>query len=296
MLRQRRRHINGDPGGRAKGIASGVADLARWPFERAAWSVERRALWPLQRRLAGWAPPGRRIGAAAGLAAIGVAAILAAVLILPGGSEAPAERVAQPARVAILPPGDPQQESVTRRPDKTLQGAQPHFGVEKGVAEPAEGGASAASSGDAGSGSSNASSAGSDASPAAQGGSAGGGAAASASATRKPVPAGPAAMKVARRFAEAFVYYEIGKRPARAKTVFGETASPRLAAALGERQPRLPAGGKVPKAKVLNLVPGPRAGKAYTVSASLLRVGLTSELRLELIKQKGQWLVTDVRG
>jgi len=32
------------------------------------------------------------------------------------------------------------------------------------------------------------------------------------------------------------------------------------------------------------------------VSASLLRVGLTSELRLELNRKKGVWLVTDVRG
>ena len=103
-------------------------------------------------------------------------------------------------------------------------------------------------------------------------------------------------MKVARRFSEAFVFYEIGERPARAKTVFGETATPQLADALGERPPRLPADAKVPKARVVNLVPGPRAGKAYTVSVSLLRVGLTSELRLELNRKNGHWVVTDVRG
>ena len=119
---------------------------------------------------------------------------------------------------------------------------------------------------------------------------------AASSSARKPVPAGPAAMKVARRFSEAFVFYEIGERPARAKVVFGETASPQLAEALVEREPRQPAEGEVPKARVLNLVPGPRAGRAYTVSVSLLRVGLTSELRLELSRKKGQWLVTDVRG
>jgi hypothetical protein len=112
----------------------------------------------------------------------------------------------------------------------------------------------------------------------------------------KPVPAGPAAMKVARRFSEAFVFYEVGERPQRAKAVFGETASAPLAEALGERPPRQPADAEVPKARVLNLVPGPRAGKAYTVSVSLLRVGLTSELRLELNRTNGQWVVTDVRG
>jgi hypothetical protein len=120
--------------------------------------------------------------------------------------------------------------------------------------------------------------------------------AAATSSSAKPVPAGPAAMKVARRFSEAFVFYEIGQRPARAKAVFGETATPELATALGERPPRLPADAKVPKARVVNLVPGPRAGKAYTVSVSLLRVGLTSELRLELNKKNGGWLITDVRG
>jgi hypothetical protein len=103
-------------------------------------------------------------------------------------------------------------------------------------------------------------------------------------------------MKVARRFTEAFVLYEIGKRPARAMAVFTETATPRLATALAGRPPRLPEGTEVPKARVLNLVPGPRRGKAYTVSASLLRVGITSELRLQMKNQAGNWVVTDVRG
>jgi hypothetical protein len=78
--------------------------------------------------------------------------------------------------------------------------------------------------------------------------------------------------------------------------VCGKTATPELASALGERPPRQPGETAVPRARVVNLVPGPRAGKAYTVSVSLLRVGLTSELRLELNRKQGQWLVTDVRG
>ena len=85
-------------------------------------------------------------------------------------------------------------------------------------------------------------------------------------------------------------------RRRRSKVVFGETATPQLATALAERPPRLPADAKVPKARVVNLVPGPRAGKAYTVSVSLLRVGVTTELRLELGKKQGSWAVTDVRG
>ncbi len=84
---------------------------------------------------------------------------------------------------------------------------------------------------------------------------------------------------------------------ARAKAVFGETATPQLAEALAERPPRLPANAKVPKAKVVNLVPGPRRGSAYTVSVSLLRVGVTSELRLSLQHSKADgWQVTDVLG
>ncbi|MEX0973380.1 MAG: hypothetical protein WDZ46_09020 [Solirubrobacterales bacterium] len=286
MLRER--HINGDPRGRGKRFLIAVADLARWPFERAAWALERGLLWPLQERFAGRAPAARSAGAGA-LAAIAGIAVLAGALLLPGDDEQPPERAAAPARVALATPEPRAQAEEPSGP--VLRGVPPDFSVGKGVgvapsadnagdeaAAPTEGsdgaapdsGAAAQPEGDAG--------------------------AAATSSSKKPVPAGPAAMKVARRFSEAFVFYEIGERPARARTVFGETATPQLAAALGERPPRQPSEGKVPKARVLNLVAGPRAGKAYTVSASLLRVGLTSELRLELSKKRGAWLVTDVRG
>ncbi len=252
-------------------------------------------LWPLQRRFAGWSPPGHRAGTAAGLAAIGVAAILAAVLILPGGGEAPTERVARPARVAIVPPSEPQPQAGESQ-GPTLQGVRPHFGVGKGVAK--SGGSEETSVEGPGSetGSSTAGSA--EPEPAVDAEDAGGEeAAATASTAAKPVPAGPVAMKTARRFSEAFVFYEIGKRPARAKTVFGETATEQLAEALEERPPRLPSNGKVPKAKVLNLVAGPRFGKQYTVSVSLLRVGVTSELRITLQEEKdGEWRVAQILG
>ena len=53
----------------------------------------------------------------------------------------------------------------------------------------------------------------------------------------------------------------------------------------------------MPKAKVLNVVPGPSHGGVYTVSVSLLRVGVTSELRLEMEQLKGRrWRVTNVLG
>jgi hypothetical protein len=287
MLRER--HINGDSGGRGRRALLAAADRVRWPFERAAWAAERAVLWPLQERFAGWAPPGRSLGAAA-LAVVAAAALLAGVLLLPGGGETPRERVAAPARVAIAP-AEPQAEAEPTGP--VLQGAPPDFDAAEGS------GGGTAGPGGAKSGDADASAGGegsSEAAPAAGDAAAGSVIAAGSSAAKKPVPAGPAAMKIARRFTEAFVFYEIGKRPARAKAVFADTATPQLAEALGKRPPRQPGEGEVPKAKVLNLVPGPRAGKAYTVSASLLRVGLTSELRIELSKKRGQWLVTDVRG
>lgn len=262
----------------------GAADVVRWPFERLAWSFERGVLWPLRERFAGRSAFGHRAGAAA-LGAIAVAAALAGVLLLPErGAQAP-EQAGTPTRVAIATPDSTQSAEEPRGP--VLRGATPKFHVAGGV------GVSSASSDDTGATDSPAAADETDTSTA---GTPGEEAAAATASSKKPVAAGPAAMKVARRFSEAFVFYEIGKRLARAKAVFGETATPELAEALGERPPRQPANAEVPKARVLNLVPGPRAGKAYTVSVSMLRVGLTTELRLELNKQRGQWLVTDVRG
>jgi hypothetical protein len=112
------------------------------------------------------------------------------------------------------------------------------------------------------------------------------------------VPAGPAATKVGRRFADAFVLYETGRSDARVRTAFAATATPELSRSLLRRPPRLPANVKVPKAKVLNLVPGPQHGDTYTLSVSLLRVGITSELRIDMQRDKktGEWRVTDVLG
>lgn len=286
MLRER--HINGDPRGRFKRFLAAAADGVRWPFERALWAGERTVVWPLQERFAGWMPAGRSFGAGA-LAVAAAAAVLAGVLLLPGGSEPTRERAAAPARVAIEASG-PRPQAAEQPSGPVLQGVAPDF-------EASENAGAAKAGSDSGETDAAEAGGGEELAAAEDGEAAGPDAGASASSSsKKPVPAGPAAMKVARRFSEAFVFYEVGERPGRAKTVFAETAAPQLAEALGKRPPRQPSEGEVPKAKVLNLVPGPRAGKAYTVSASLLRVGLTSELRLELNKKKGQWLVTDVRG
>jgi hypothetical protein len=298
----RRRQINARPSGRGARFARGAAERARrrlerlaWPFERAAWTVERRVLWPLRERTAGLGPSARVAGAGA-LVAVAVAAVAAGALLSEGNGAESVERTPS-RRVAVLPPPSSPADGSSER---ALQGVPPTFAVGKGVgvardstdgsAEAAGGGAGAAkasgepevaeaSDGEAGAGAASAE-----------------GAAATAS-SAKPAPAGPQAMKVARRFADAFVFYEVGKRPARSKAVFGETATEQLAEALAERPPRLPQGAEVPKAKVVNLVPGPRRGRDYTVSVSLLRVGLTSELRITMHPDKsGAWKVSEILG
>jgi hypothetical protein len=117
-------------------------------------------------------------------------------------------------------------------------------------------------------------------------------------------PAGAAALKVAREFAEGFVVYETGGEKSAFKGAFAASATPELTKALLQRPPKQPAGLKVPRAKVLNVVAGPSQGKVYKVSVSLLRVGVTSELRLDMekIKTAGEqgkrveWRVTNVLG
>lgn len=110
-------------------------------------------------------------------------------------------------------------------------------------------------------------------------------------------PAGPNAIRVARDFAGAFVVYETAGVDSRVRRAFGNTATAELSHSLLKRPPRLPANVEVPQAKVVNVVPGPSQGKIFTVSVSLLRVGVTSELRLEMEQRKHDgWQVTNVLG
>lgn len=110
-------------------------------------------------------------------------------------------------------------------------------------------------------------------------------------------PAPKAAKRVARHFAEAFVVYETGGVDAKVRSSFRHTTTKQLAKALLQRPPRQPAAVKVPQAKVVTVVAGPSKGSVYEVSVSLLRVGVTSELRLELEQGVGKrWQVTNVLG
>lgn len=262
----------------------GVLEVVAWPFQRLAWSVEERLIWPATERVALWGYPRRVAGAGA---LVAVAAAAAAFGILLSNQDDPAQPLAPAARVALAEP-EPQPPVAEEPSGPILQGAPPVFAVKDGV--------EVASSESGATGSTSSASGGEVASEADLAQGEGEGAEDAAASSKEAVPAGPVAMKVARRFAEAFVFYEVGERAERAATVFSETATPRLASALAARPPRLPAEVEVPQARVLNLVPGPRQAKAYTVSVSLLRIGSISELRLKMKKQSGQWVVTDVRG
>jgi hypothetical protein len=110
-------------------------------------------------------------------------------------------------------------------------------------------------------------------------------------------PAPKAAKRVARHFAEAFVVYETGGVDAKVRNGFRRTTTKQLSQALLRRPPRQPAAVKVPQAKVVTVVAGPSKGTVYEVSVSLLRVGATSELRLQMEQgPRKKWQVTNVLG
>jgi hypothetical protein len=263
-----------------------VADLVKWPFERAVWAIERGLVWPLEERTGNWSGPLR----AAGVAAVALLAAGAGVfgLIWASGSGGGTAQQTQQASAPVVAPVRiaPVSKETLAQAAPVLKGATPDFTPK------ASNGGKEANSGSAAETSSEAT----ETSAAATTGTATSSAAGPA--TAKVVPAGPAATKVGRQFAGAFVLYETGRSDAKVRTAFAATATPQLAHSLLQRPPRLPANVKVPQAKVLNLVPGPVHGDTYTLSVSLLRVGVTSELRIDMQRDKktGEWRVTDVRG
>lgn len=249
-------------------------EAARWPLERAAWALERAVIWPLEERTGDWGGALRSLGIVVA-ALVATAAGVLGLVWASGGSRGTTQMRAtapSPAPIARTPAaaGAPQAP--------VLHGPQPNFKLE-------------GSGGNSKAGGESADTASTEAAPVES-------TATSSSASAEPVKAGPAATKVAHRFAGAFVLYETGQGGGKVRAIFGETATPRLARTLLHRPPRLPANAKVPKAEVLNIVPGPRRGDTYTLSVSLLRLGITSELRLGMQrdKQSGEWQVTDVLG
>ncbi|HEX4465443.1 MAG TPA: hypothetical protein VH042_12465 [Solirubrobacterales bacterium] len=271
-------------------VLRGIAEVVKWPFERAIWAIERGFVWPLQERTGDWDPQLRALGVAVLALLAAGAGVLGLVWASGSGSggTSPAPETSAPAAAAIVRQA-PRPAAAAAAP--VLQGAKPDFadaprgsvskssgaGAESPVATPGS---------IAGSGST---------AEVAKSAGPSGGDSASASAVK---PAGPPAAKIAHQFAGAFVLYEIGRKASRVETTFNRTATPRLAHELLRRPPRQPAGVKVPKAKVLNVVAGPHKGDTFTLSVSLLRVGVTSELRLEMQRnpKTGVWQVADSLG
>ncbi|MDQ2622763.1 MAG: hypothetical protein M3Y45_06960 [Actinomycetota bacterium] len=102
-------------------------------------------------------------------------------------------------------------------------------------------------------------------------------------------------LQVAHQFASTFVEYEVGKKSAAKK--LNRTSTAKLSRELRKNPPKLPAGGKVPKATVMNVVKGEKNKDRLDVSVSLLRSGATSELRLGLVRSESAgWQVSEVRG
>ena len=265
-------------------------------FEDASLALREHLAWPVADWLLGLSDRGRAaVAGGAVVLALGLA-VGASSLGGSGGSELTA------APVAVAPGPTPQaaptSPAAEPKPEPTLHGAAPVFkpAPEKEEAKvgESEGVESAPTEGAANTG--NPATDTISSSPAARP------AEASASASASPVaadgpPAGPDAIAVAHKFAAAFVVYETGGNEDTVRKGFSATATPELTKALMRRPPHQPAGVEVPQAKVLNVVPAPSHGKVYPLSVSLLRVGVTSELRLEMeqLKNKG-WRVTNVLG
>jgi hypothetical protein len=117
-----------------------------------------------------------------------------------------------------------------------------------------------------------------------------------------PAPAQPPTKEsapptqVAWQFAQAFVAYEVGKSSKKTNAAFAATATKPLVKSLADDPPRLPSNGKVPQARVLNVVLGAAGKEQVTASVSLVRLRAISEVRLTLTKVHDEWRVAQVLG
>jgi hypothetical protein len=265
-------------------------------LEDLSLALRDRVLWPAEDYFRSFSDAGRvAVAGGAVVLALGLG-IGGYSLAASGGSEpAPAPQVA----VTSAPAPQPRPVKAAPKPeaDPTLQGATPVFKAPAEDSSRVDGSkavandAPVAASDNTGNPATDTFSTNPAARPAADA------TASAAAASVDGPPAGPAAIAVARKFADAFVLYETGAEKSTVRKAFKATAVSDVTKALLQRPPRQPAGVKVPKAKVLNVVPGPSHDRIYPVSVSLLRVGTTSELRLEMEQLKNkQWRVVNVLG
>jgi hypothetical protein len=268
-------------------------------LEDLSLALRDRVLWPLEDRFLALSDSGR--------AAVAGGAVVLALAVGVGGYSLASSGDSEPTPVAPVAATNSSSPAPTPEPAKarpkpaepqpTLQGAAPVFKAPKdkdsNAAEPeaSESTAVASSASSSGNAATDTISSKPGATTTAR---------ASTSSATESVdgpPAGPAAIAVARKFADAFVVYETGSEKGEVRQAFKATAIPSVTKALLQRPPRQPAGVEVPKAKVLNIVPAPSHDEIYPVSISLLRVGETSELRLELEQLKNKtWRVVNVLG
>jgi hypothetical protein len=275
-----------------------VFEVVRRPFEDLRWALQRRLVWPGQDRFEELDGRGRAIAAGGGLAVIAVS-LTGLLLATSGGSgtsSSPPVAVASPAPIVKAAPAPAPKPAAA-----TLHGAAPVFKPAKQPApDPTKvGPAKAVESPPAESTgtSSSSSSAATDRISSDPGSTPTAGTSSAELAAVDGPPAGKEAIAVAHQFSNAFVVFETGGDETTVRKAFAATATPALAKSLLKRPPRLPANVKVPEARVLNIVAGPSHGGIYDLSVSLLRVGVTSELRLEMEKLKGEgWRVTNVLG
>jgi hypothetical protein len=264
-------------------------------LEDLSLALRDRVVWPLEDQFRALGDAGRAaVAGGAVVLALGLA-VGGYSLVSSGGDEpAPAAQV-----VAVTPAPEPAAKPAPKpEPEPTLQGAAPvfkaspeHESSKVSSSQPLEeGGAAASTAANTGNAATDTISS----NPAATAATA---STSSVDAAVDGPPAGPAAIAVARKFADAFVVYETGGEESEVRKAFKATAVPEVTQALMQRPPRQPAGVEVPKAKVLNVVAAPSHDRIYPVSVSLLRVGATSELRLEMEQLKNkQWRVTNVLG
>ena len=271
------------------------ADVAMRPLERASFALRKKVIWPAEDRAERMGTPARVLasGAVVLLAAgVGVAGLVWAAPDGPHNDAGTTPVAASSAPLAVA------KATPEKAAEPTLQGATPVFKPSKEeVASEVDPAKAIVKSDPAGETSSTSSSSTNAATSSTESPSAPASSSSAQPASVDGPPAGAQAISVASDFATAFVLYETGDSNSNVRQTFGETATPALTKALLRRPPRLPANVKVPKAKVVNVVPAPSRDGVYPVSVSLLRVGLTSELRLEMEKRKGDgWRVTNVLG
>jgi hypothetical protein len=261
-----------------------AASMLRRSSERVADTARTKLIWPLEDRAETMGAPARALSSGAVVLLAAGAGVAGLVWAAP---DKPHKVTATEVAVTSTPPAKIQ--AAPPRPEPTLHGATPVFKPEAGAAAEADPAKAIVKSGPVDSSADEPSPSEASTSTSSSG--------AAKTAAVDGRPAGPKAISVAGDFAGAFVLYETGESDPSVRQAFGETATPALTKALLRRPPRLPANVKVPKAKVVNVVPAPSHGGVFPVSVSLLRVGLTSELRLEMEQLKGDgWRVTNVLG